>query len=79
MLFRDSLNFFNMPLEKLPGPFKLQEVHKGFFAYDWICPEKYDYVGPYPPATDYHPERLGTKKKWKVEKSLNSKKSYQPT
>ena len=63
MVFRDSLNFFNMPLEKLPGTFKLQEAQKGFFAYDWICPEKYDYVGPYPPAADYHPERMNEKRR----------------
>ena len=63
MVFRDSLNFFNMPLEKLPATFNLEEAHKGFFAYDWICPEKYDYVGPYPPAADYHPERMNEKRR----------------
>ena len=63
MVFRDSLNFFNMPLEKLPATFNLKETHKGFFAYDWICPEKYSYIGEYPPAADYHPERMSEKRR----------------
>ena len=58
LIFRDSLNFFNMALEKLPVTFNLQELHKGFFAYSWIREGKYEYVGPYPPAEDYHPERM---------------------
>ena len=58
LIFRDSLNFFNMALEKLPATFNLQELHKGFFAYSWIREDKYEYVGPYPPAEDYHPERM---------------------
>ena len=33
LIFRDSLNFFNMTLEKLPATFNLTETHKGFFAY----------------------------------------------
>lgn len=36
IVFKDSLNFFNMALEKLPATFNLQEMHKGFFAYSWI-------------------------------------------
>ena len=58
LIFRDSLNFFNMALEKLPATFNLQELHKGFFVYSWIREDKYEYVGPYPPAEDYHPERM---------------------
>ena len=63
MVFRDSLNFFNIPLEKLPGTFNLEEAHTGFFAYDWIFPEKYDDIGCYPPAADYHPERMNEKRR----------------
>lgn len=33
LVFRDSLNFFNMPLERLPATFKLLEMHKGYFPY----------------------------------------------
>lgn len=28
LVFRDSLNIFNMPLEKLPATFNLRELHK---------------------------------------------------
>ena len=62
MVFRDLLNFFNMALEKLQATFNLEEAHKGFFAYDWICPDKYDYVGAYPPAADYNPEHVNEKR-----------------
>ena len=33
LIFCDSLNLFNMALEKLPATFNLQELHKGFFTY----------------------------------------------
>ena len=48
MIFRDSLNFFNMPLERLPATFNLTEAHKGFFLYSYICEDKLDYIGVYP-------------------------------
>ena len=63
LVFRDSLNFFNMPLERLPGTFNLTETHKGFFAYSWIREDKMNYVGCYPPAADYHPERMSEKRR----------------
>ena len=63
IIFRDSLNFFNMPLERLPNTFNLQEAHKGFFPYSWICESKRSYVGPYPPAKDYHPDRMNEKRR----------------
>jgi len=62
MIFRDSLNFFNMPLEKLPATFNLRELHKGFFPYSWICPEKCSYIGEYPPAEDYNPGHTSEKR-----------------
>ena len=63
IIFRDSLNFFNMPLERLSGTFNLQEAHKGFFPYSWICESKLSYVGPYPPTTEYNPERMNEKRR----------------
>ena len=63
LIFRDSLNFFNMALEKLPATFNLTETHKGFFAYSWIRESKYGYVDAYPPAEDYHPERMSEKRR----------------
>ena len=56
MIFRDSLNFFNMPLERLPSTFNLMEAHKGFFPYSWIREDKMNYIGVYPEAEEYHPE-----------------------
>ena len=52
-----------MALEKLPATFNLQELHKGFFAYLWIREDKYEHVSPYPPAEDYHPERMSEKRR----------------
>ena len=63
LIFRDSLNFFNMALEKLRATFNLTETHKGFFAYSWIRESKYGYVDAYPPAEDYHPERMSEKRR----------------
>ena len=63
LIFRDSLNFFSMPLERLPATFNLQEAHKGFFPYSYISESKLSYVGPYPPAADYHPERMNEKRR----------------
>ena len=63
LIFRDSLNFFHMALEKLPATFNLTETHKGFFAYSWIRKSKYGYVDAYPPAEDYHPERMSEKRR----------------
>ena len=63
VIFRDSLNFFSMPLERLPATFNLQEAHKGFFPYSYISESKLSYVGAYPPAKDYHPERMNEKRR----------------
>ena len=63
VIFRDSLNFFSMPLERLPATFNLQEAHKGFFPYSYISESKLSYIGPYPPAADYHPERMNEKRR----------------
>ena len=63
IIFRDSLNFFNMPLDRLPSTFNLQEAHKGFFPYSWISESNRSYAGPYPPAVDYHPDRMKEKRR----------------
>ena len=63
VIFRDSLNFFNMPLERLPATFNLTEAHKGFFPYSYISEDKLSYVGPYPSADEYHPERMNEKRR----------------
>ena len=63
LVFKDSLNFFNMPLEKLPATFNLRELHKGYFPYTWIRPQYYSYCGPYPPADAYEPDLMSGKKR----------------
>lgn len=63
LIFRDSLNFFNIPLKKLSSAFNLQELHKGFFAYSWISESNAGYVGEFPPAADYHPDRMSDKRR----------------
>ena len=63
LIFRDSMNFFSMPLERLSATFNLRELHKGFFPYSWICKDSEGYVGAFPPATDYHPERMSEKRR----------------
>ena len=63
LVFKDSLNFFNMPLEKLPATFNLRELHKGYFPYTWIRPQYYSYCGSYPPADAYEPDLMSGKKR----------------
>ena len=63
VIFRDSLNFFNMPLERLPATFNLKKAHKGFFPYSYISEDKINYTGPYPKAEEYHPERMNEKRR----------------
>ena len=52
-----------MPLERLPATFNLTEAHKGFFPYSYICEDKLDYIGVYPKAEEYHPERMTEKRR----------------
>ena len=63
LIFRDSMNFFSMPLERLSSTFNLRELHKGFFPYSWISKDSEGYVGEFPPAEDYHPERMSEKRR----------------
>ena len=63
VIFWDSLNFFNMPLERLPATFNLKEAHKCFFPYSYISEDKINYIGVYPKAEEYHPERMNEKRR----------------
>ena len=63
VIFRDSLNFFNMPLERLPATFNLKEAHRGFFPYSYISEDKISYIGVYPKAEEYHPEHINEKRR----------------
>lgn len=73
LVIRDSLNFFNMPLEKLPATFNLRELHKGYSPYTWIRPDYYSYRSGYPPTEAYEPDLMSEKKRkafvtWHAEK-----------
>lgn len=65
LIFKDSMNFFAMPLERFPDTFHLRELHKGWFphAFNWEC--NFQYSGPYPPAADYNPDDMESKKREK--------------
>ena len=63
VIFRDSLNFFNIPLEWLPATFNLKEALKGFFPYSYICEDKISYIGVYPKVEEYHPKRMSEKRR----------------
>lgn len=49
----DSLNFFPMPLSRLPKTFGLQNVKKGDFPHLFNKKENYGYKGPYPSLEHY--------------------------
>ena len=61
LIFRDSMNFFSMPLEKLSSTFNLKELHKGFFPYGWISDSSAGYRGPFPAPQEYNPDRMTEK------------------
>jgi DNA polymerase type B, organellar and viral len=53
--FIDFGNFFPIPLSKFCSTFGLQEDEftKGFFPYSFAREDNLDYVGPYPPESDF--------------------------
>ena len=63
LIFKDSMNFFAMPLAKFPSTFNLQEIHKGFFPHSFNRQENFRYEGAYPPAADYNPDEMDSKKR----------------
>ncbi|ESO85566.1 hypothetical protein LOTGIDRAFT_155055 [Lottia gigantea] len=56
--FVDSLNFLAMPLRDLPKTFGITELMKGYFPHFFNKPENAQYVGDYPPVTDYDPDGM---------------------
>ena len=63
LMFRDSMNFFNMALDKFPATFNLQELYKGFFPPMWSHVENFNYRGVYPPADECCPNEMSEKKR----------------
>ena len=73
LIFRDSMNFFSMPLERLSSTFNLRELHKGFFPYSWISKDSEGYVGAFPPAKEFYtwyPQQRGKEFNYDRELSL---------
>ena len=63
LLFKDSLNFFAMPLERFPATFNLTELHKGFFPHAFNRQENFNYSRSYPPMAEYDPDGMNDKKR----------------
>ena len=63
LTFIDSLNFFPMPLAKLPNAFGLQELSKGFFPHLFSTVKNQSYIGPIPDASFYDPDSMSREKR----------------
>ena len=63
LVFKDSLNFFAMPLERFPATFHLTELHKGYFPHAFNRQENFHYVGEYPPMDAYDPDSFDSKRR----------------
>ena len=49
LIFKNSMNFFAMALDKFPSTFQIQELHKGFFPHAFNQECNFNYSGEYPP------------------------------
>lgn len=58
--FLDSLNFFMVPLAKLPKMFNLEDV-KGYYPHYFNTPQNFNYVGAIPDAKFYSPDTMKPK------------------
>ena len=63
LIFKDSLNFFAMPLQRFPSTFNLTELHKGYFPHAFNREENWNYEGHYPPMSEYDPNSFDSKKR----------------
>ena len=63
LIFKDSMNFFAMALDKFPSTFHLQELHTGFFPHAFNQECNFNYSGEYPTIADYNPDDMDTKKR----------------
>lgn len=51
--FIDSLNFFSVPLSKLPSMFSLNCSSKGYYPHFFNTPENFNYIGSIPDVSFY--------------------------
>lgn len=71
---KDSKCFLPMALSALPKAFNLTELKKGYFPYFFDTPENEDYVGPWPDALHYRPEKMSPAAKVDFEKWYDGQK-----
>ena len=67
LIFKDSLNFLNMPLSQFPKTFGLTELKKGFFPHKFSKLENWRYEGPIPDLKYYEPQHMTEEKKEECE------------
>ena len=63
LIFKDSMNFLAMALDKFPSTFHLQELHKGFFPHAFNLECHFKYSGPYLSVENYNPDDMESKKR----------------
>ena len=63
LIFKDSLNFLNMPLAAFPKTSGLTELKKGFFPHKFSTLENLNYEGPIPDLCYYEPQHMSKEKK----------------
>lgn len=74
IVFKDSLLFIQQPLSKFPAAFGLSELKKGFFPHKFSKPENFNYIGPFPPKSDYGYEYMSASKRSEFESFYNKAK-----
>ena len=67
LIFKDSLNFLNMPLAAFPKTFGLTELKKGFFPHKFSTLEHFNYEGKIPDLCYYEPQHMSKEKKKECE------------
>lgn len=63
LIFKDSLNFLNMPLAAFPKTFGLTELKKGFFPHKFSKLENFNYEGKIPDLKYFEPQHMDGNKK----------------
>ena len=76
LIFKDSLNFLNMPLAAFPKTFGLTELKKEFFPHKFSKLENWNYEGKIPDLCYYEPQHMFEEKKkecetWHAEQVFN--------
>lgn len=76
--FLDSINFFAVPIAKLPAMFSIDNHSKGHYPHYFNIPENFDYVGALPAIEYFDAGNMKNKQReefvewYNVEKTLNT-------